>query len=235
MKAYRIAAPLLALALLTSAEDAPKPAPAASDAIPVEAFAELPVMETPRLSPDGTRIAAKMAIGGVQRLVVAPLMEDGRKPVVLGVAEKVDINWWRWVGDNWLAVGVGAESSFYGETAYVTRTIGVEATTARHNMIDWKKSGLRADDVLWAARDGTPRILLARQTGIETLQQFYPEVVEADLSTGRTRVVVPGREDVRDWFADASGQVRMGYRFSDRVMPRGGTGGANMSPSSAMS
>jgi len=83
--------------------------------VPVEAFAELPRFESPRLSPDGTHIAAKMAIDGVQHLVVAPLF--GGRPVATRIGRDIDINWWRWVGDGWLAVGTASNNPMPAKTS----------------------------------------------------------------------------------------------------------------------
>ncbi|MEG3170807.1 S9 family peptidase [Sphingomonas sp. ZB1N12] len=192
----------------------PKASATPSDRVPVETFAKLPTIANPKLSPDGTRIAAKMAIDGAQVLVVAPLFPGG-KVVAAKVGSTVDINWWRWVGDDWLAVGIGSQDMLYGEEIYVTRTLGVKADMTKINRIDWKNSGVRADDILWAARDGTPRVLLSRQTGIESESQWYPAVAEIDLSTGKAKTVAGGQTNVFDWYADGAGVVRMGYRYDD--------------------
>ncbi|MDD1451725.1 hypothetical protein NHF48_013285 [Sphingomonas sp. H160509] len=193
---------------------APKANATLSDRVPVETFAKLPGIANPKLSPDGRRIAAKMAIDGVQVLVVAPLFPGG-KLAAIKVGATVDINWWRWVGDDWLAVGIGSQDMLYGEEIYVTRTLGVKADMTKINRIDWKNSGVRADEILWAARDGTPRVLLSRQTGIESESQWYPSVSEVDLSTGKTKTVAGSQTNVFDWYADGAGVVRMGYRYED--------------------
>ena len=213
-----IPAAVAAVAAATAiAQTAPPPArTAAPDApVPVEAFAALPTLDSPKLSPDGTRIAARMAIGGRQALVVFPLYDKDAKLATMATGSKVDVNWWRWVGNDWLAVGVGAQDQLYGEEIYVTRVLGVSADMKKTTRIDWTGSGIRADDVLWAARDGSPRILLSRQTGIDTMEQFYPEVAEADLSTGRVRRIASPQTNVFSWYADGAGVVRMGYRWND--------------------
>jgi dipeptidyl aminopeptidase/acylaminoacyl peptidase len=192
----------------------PKANATLSDRVPVETFAKLPGIANPKLSPDGRRIAAKMAIDCVQVLVVAPLFPGG-KLAAIKVGATVDINWWRWVGDDWLAVGIGSQDMLYGEEIYVTRTLGVKADMTKINRIDWKNSGVRADEILWAARDGTPRVLLSRQTGIESESQWYPSVSEVDLSTGKTKTVAGSQTNVFDWYADGAGVVRMGYRYED--------------------
>jgi dipeptidyl aminopeptidase/acylaminoacyl peptidase len=215
MKAAAGAAAMTVATAGAQTPTAPVAAVAADAPIPVEAFAALPTLESPTLSPDGTRVAAKMAIRGKQILVVIPLHGKDAKPLMMGASAALDVNWWRWVGNDWLAVGVGAQDLIYGEEVYVTRTLGLSADMKKVNRIGWDKSGIRADTVLWTARDGTPRILLSRQTGIHAIEQFYPEVSEVDLSTGRMRRVAAGQANVFSWFADGAGNVRMGYRYDD--------------------
>ena len=184
--------------------------------VPVEAFAALPAIDEPKLSPDGTRVAGKMAIDGTQYLMITPVTGGAdTKPSVVKVGPTVDINWWRWVSDGWLAVGLGSQDMVYGTEVYVTRVIGLSADAKVMKRLDWEKSGIRADDVLWTARDGSPRILLAKQTGITSEMDFWPSVYEYDLSTGRGRRIVNGVANVWDWYADGAGQVRIGYRLDD--------------------
>lgn len=186
----------------------------AAGPVPVEAFAELPPFEKPELSPDGTRFVAKMAIRGKQSLVVSPIAGDA-KPTVIPAGKDIDINWWQWVGNDWLVVGVGAKQLIYGEEYYITRILGIAADLHAVKRIDWDESGLRADTLLWTASDGTPRIIFAKQTGIQSAEELYPSVFEADLSTGRVRRLVKGQSNVWDWYADGRGQIRMGYRYND--------------------
>lgn len=208
---------MLATAALAAAPAASSPENVASDApVPVEVFATLPQFESPKLSPDGTKLAAKMAINGCQVLVILSLFDVKQPPALMRIAPKTDLNWWRWVNDQWLAIGLGAEQELYGQDVYVTRTAGLSADTKVFNRVDnWNRTGVRGDEVLWAARDGTPRILLSRQTGIESMEEIYPEVVEADLSTGRVKRIAAGRTNVFNWYADGAGTLRMGYRFDD--------------------
>ncbi|MEK9209980.1 alpha/beta hydrolase family protein [Sphingomonas sp. 2378] len=211
----------LALMALTGMTQEPaKPAAASAPAAkpgpqPVEAFAALPEFEKPSLSPDGTRIAGKRALNGQQYLMVVPLVKGQSKPAIVPIGEKVDVNWWRWVNDEWLLVGLGAKQVIEGEEYYITRMLGIRADMAKTTRIDWDRSGFRADEVLWVARDGSPRILFAKQTGIYSMEDAYPSVFEADISTGKVKRIVSGQTDVWDWYADGQGQLRMGVRYSD--------------------
>lgn len=221
-----LGASTLALALMTltaMSQEEPKSPPAPATAPtpvkvgpqPVEAFAALPTFEGPALSPDGTRIAGKYAVDGKQYLMVRPLIKDHGKPALAALPAKVDVNWWRWVNDEWLLVGLGGQEVIQGEEYYITRLIGVHADMQKIVKIDWEHSGLRADTVLWSAHDGTPRILFAKQTGLYSMSDVYPSVYEADISTGRVKRIASGQTDVWDWYADGQGQLRMGVRYSD--------------------
>ncbi|MET4897218.1 S9 family peptidase [Sphingomonadaceae bacterium jetA1] len=198
------------------AQPANKAADKAADGpVPVEAFAVLPEFEGPTLSPDGTRIAAKRAIDGKQFLMVAPLIKGHGKPALAALNDKTDVNWWRWINDEWLVIGLGAQQSIQGEDYYITRMLGIRADMTKTIRIDWGNSGFRADDVLWTARDGSPRILFAKSTGIYEMNEVYPSVYEADVSTGRVKRIIAGQTDVWDWHADSHGQLRMGVRYND--------------------
>ena len=190
---------------------APVAAAPLADAIPLEAFASLPTVERPSLSPDGTKVAALVAVNGKQSLVIASLIDPKQKKAM--PSGELDINWWRWVNEDWLVIGIGDTEQIQGEDIYVTRIVGVKADMSKVIPIHWKQTGQDADDILWVARDGSTRILTQKQTGYFTYEDWYPSVWEADVSTGQVRKVVPSETYVYSWDADASGNVRMGLYF----------------------
>ena len=107
------------------------------DAMPLEVFASLPTFDQPSLSPDGTKIAAKVAVNGRQSMVVVPLF--GGSKAVLSDDGTLDINWWRWVNDNWLVVGIGDDKVVHSREFYVTRIIGLSSDMS-HSQVGWRKS-----------------------------------------------------------------------------------------------
>jgi dipeptidyl aminopeptidase/acylaminoacyl peptidase len=220
----------VAAAALPAAEAAAQPvAPAATATAPrpVEDFAALPFMQNPVLSPDGTRVAAKVAVRGEQYLAIVPL--DGSRASVVQSGGS-DINWWRWVNDQWLVVGAGAMDALMGVDFYVTRTLGVSADGSKVVRIAFDEAGQIADNVIWTANDGSPRVRLALQKSLFPSDEgFWPEVIEADVSTGKTKRVLRPYEGVVYWYADASGAVRMGIGYgqegrSSRLLYRDGDG-----------
>ena len=195
---------------------APAPAPAGVPRapLPVEAFAEVPQVARPDLSPDGKRIAAKIAINGKQYFAVLTPGAEG--PPKLLTPGKVDLNWWHWVNDDWLVIGIGQEVPVQGDTWYLKRALGYNATTGKVMQLASREAAQNADDVIWTARDGSARVMLAYQTSIYSNEEgFWPHVEEIDLNSGKRRIVAAGKSGVFNWYADGAGVVRMGIGSSE--------------------
>lgn len=176
-------------------------------------FAELPAIEAPTLSPRGDKVAARIAVNGVQYFGVFSV--EGGKPAIIALGD-TDLNWWKWVNDDWLVVGIGQTVPVEDEEWYLTRAYGVRADGTKLVKLNKETAGQNASDLIWVARDGTPRILLGSQNSIYGNQpDFWPRVDEIDVSNGRARRVQPGMAGVWDWYADGNGIVRMGYGLSD--------------------
>ncbi|HEX6374510.1 MAG TPA: S9 family peptidase [Allosphingosinicella sp.] len=189
--------------LSAQAAAATRPAPR-----PVEDFAALPFMGGPILSPDGSKVASKVAAGGTLYLAVAALVGDGKPSLIQSGGR--DINWWRWVNNDWLVVGIGEIVKVEGEDFYVRRALGVNAE-GKMVPLAWRNAAQGADDVIWIADDGTPRIRLALQKSVYLQDEgFWPEVIEIDVSTGKSKLVVRSHPNVASWYADGSGTVRVG-------------------------
>ena len=212
MRKVKLLAACAVVASCWPAQAAPLP-----DAVPIEQFAALPFIESPRLSPDGTKVAAKVAINGKLSLVVMTLFGDAR-PKALPPG-KVDINWWRWVNDDWLVVGLGDKDKIYEEEVYVSRIAGINADMTKIVPLGWTKTGIDADDVLWIAKDGSTRILTSKSTGYFVQEDYLPSVWMADVATGEMTRILKSEKNVFDWDADGDGNVRMGYLYSSEGRP----------------
>lgn len=188
------------------------PAHAADD--PVAAFAELPLIESPRLSPDGTRVASLLSTQGRQMLAITSV--DGATPKLVSIGEKDDLVDWQWVNDEWLVMRLAASLNFQADLWRITRAYGVRASDAKIVSLARKDDAQQGADILWIARDGTPRILMAvQQSFYSSDEKFYPEVFEVDVSSGKRVSRMRPRSGVIDWFADSDGEVRMGYAYRD--------------------
>jgi dipeptidyl aminopeptidase/acylaminoacyl peptidase len=180
---------------------------------PAADFASLPFMDNPALSPDGSKVAARLAVKGEQYFAILSVFGNARPAIVL--PGKNDINWWRWVNNDWLVLGIAAVESLEGVDFYVRRVLGVSADGKILNQIANRDAGEGADDVIWIASDGTPRIRLSLQRSVYYQEEgFWPEVIEADVSTGKSSPVVRAEKGVTEWYADGTGTVRIGVGYA---------------------
>src|SRR3569623_2478865 len=117
---------LLLAGTMGHAADTPPAAPGAAATPPTaEQVGHLPFMESPQLSPDGTRVAAQIALGGQLRLAIIPRGDTAHlKLIYPGPA---DINGWSWVNNDWLVVTVGQSSAVEGDSWYLRRAVAVGA------------------------------------------------------------------------------------------------------------
>ncbi len=180
-----------------------------------QAFAATPFIERPELSPNGQYIAARISVSGKQSLAMLPVFDKSKGSKLIGLGEgAVDVDWWRWVNDDWLLVGVSANDSIDGEKFRVSRVLSIERATGKVTLLARRAGGQNAGNVIWVARDGSPRILLGVQNSVYLLDEgFWPEVYEVDVSTGKQRRVVPSRPGILDYYADSNGVVRLGYGY----------------------
>lgn len=179
---------------------------------PAADFARLPLIESPGISPDGKLIVAKASLAGKQELVI--IKSDGsgvlaRLPV--GDSEVFRV---RWVNNDWLIATVGVDVPATGTIAKATRLLAFRTDGGDAHFLTDKRDGgvgFNMSDVLWIARDGSPRILLSYQTSYYYNQPgFWPIVSMVDVAKNDFSKLVWSREGVTGWYADVDGNVRVG-------------------------
>jgi dipeptidyl aminopeptidase/acylaminoacyl peptidase len=234
---FRLAATLAAVSLLAAvhparlhaaepaaAAAAPTPAPAPAkvapaavepSALPAAAFASLPFVEDAHLSPNGKRLVGNLAIEGKQLIAIINLFDRQEKSDQIGVPEGTEVTWTRWVGDDYVLIGLSAQEMVEGERWYINRMVGVERATGKVTKLMWDLNGQNASDVLWIPRDGSHEILVAAQNSIYTGEDFWPAVYRLDVANGHKTVVVPGRTGVMSWYVDGTGYPRAGINYND--------------------
>jgi dipeptidyl aminopeptidase/acylaminoacyl peptidase len=185
--------------------------------LPAEAFAKLPFIEDAELSPDGTRIAGLLAVGGQTRVSIFSLFDPAEKRTLISVPDGTEAAWINWVNNDNIVVGLYAllpiES---GDRWYISRMIGINRVTGKVTKLLWDSGGQNAADVVWYPSNGSSEILVAAQYTIYTnYEGFWPTVYRVDVAKGSKRTLVKGREGVMDWNADAQGNVRTGWSIAD--------------------
>jgi dipeptidyl aminopeptidase/acylaminoacyl peptidase len=197
-------------------ETSPPSTPAKSAPIPLtaETFAATPFMTDPQLSPNGKFIVSRVSTASGQSLAIISLTDKSIPAVRVGIdSSKIDVDYWRWVNDDWLVVVISTVDQFEGQEFRIRRIASLERATGKLTLLARKASGQNAGNLIWVARDGSPRILLGIQQSIFLDQGYWPSVSEVDVSTGKMKVVAPSKPGVLDYYADSNGVVRLGYGY----------------------
>ncbi|WP_298194458.1 S9 family peptidase [Novosphingobium sp.] len=214
-----VAAPAAALAADVPAPPAtpaaPAPAPPAAPTpdgpppkIATSVLGKLQFISGPQLSPDGQHVAAFVTVNN--RTVVGIFDLAAGTNRMLNAGEKLDMQWFRWAGNDRVLISIGKMVPWFGEDALQSRLIVHEISTDKVRFIGGKEEGLDGDDILWVDPEGKS-ILLSYQATIYD----YPSVSSVDLANNRSKTVVAAREDLWNWYADEKGVVRAGLIFSD--------------------
>ena len=190
--------------------------------VPIEVFGQFPLVAGATLSPDGRWIAAKIRAQGQQVLAILAVGQPGVQPRIIArdsdlsgdkIGQRQVISY-RWLNNEVLLIGISSRDNFGGDWFDNVRFASYDRTSQKVLPLGWDKA-FAGTSLLWASRDGPPRILLERinpANGTELLGK--PEVVEIDAVTGKEQMVMRANPVVSDWSADEAGVVRMGTSFS---------------------
>jgi len=190
--------------------------------VPIEVFGQFPLVAGATLSPDGRWIAAKIRAQGQQVLAILAVGQPGVQPRIIArdsdlsgdkIGQRQIISY-RWLNNEVLLIGISSRDNLGGDWFDNVRFASYDRTSQKVLPLGWDKA-FAGTSLLWASRDGPPRILLERNNpanGTELLGK--PEVVEIDAVTGKEQMVMRANPVVSDWTADEGGVVRMGTSFS---------------------
>lgn len=204
---------LTAAAAALAALSAGPAAAAAPEKVPIEAFADLPFIADPLLSPDAKHVAARVSANGNEQLAIYTLPVDGAtQPKIVPVG--VQPRWFRWAGKDRLLIGYTTISLITGDGFFAilpaTRLKRYELSSG--STIDLgKERGLLGDDVIYSDPAGRYILLSAQATAGDS-----PAVQRVDLATGASVEVQRKMRDIWNWFADAEGHVRGGIAYSGK-------------------
>ncbi|MDO9370431.1 MAG: S9 family peptidase [Sphingopyxis sp.] len=206
----------LAAAISMSAIDAAgqnlatsKPAVEPPARIATAELARLPDISDAILSPDGTRFAFRGRSKGRERVAYRSV-NDGKLGSV-DIPEKVDLNWFRWAGNDRLLISIGRNVPYFGEEARQTILILYDVPTRAAKIIRRDGQGLEGDDLLFVDPAGA-YLLLSIQRSVYD----YPSVFRVSLPEGEMTEVVRPKAPVWEWYADDAGIVRAGVGWESR-------------------
>jgi dipeptidyl aminopeptidase/acylaminoacyl peptidase len=192
---------------------APCAAAAAADPvkrIPVEDFAELPVLRNPQLSPDGHQIVGQAEAKGEKKLLIFSADDPAARARSLPIG-KTTINAVHWAGNNRLLLEVIGKGSIYGLEVPIGRLIVVDLATGASRSADRNSRGIYGGDVLYVSPSGDWALVASQDDLFST-----PSVKRIDLATGDAKVIEKEKPDVWDWYVDDDGVVRGGVAYDER-------------------
>lgn len=182
-----------------------------SGPIPIEDFARLPFLSDALLSPDGTRIAARVSREGREWIAIWSLSEGAtQSPRMIPVAGSLSFHW---AGDRRLLISVN------NVLVLVTREALLPILMPSIKSYDIETGEVTAlgpsagflQSVIFVDPEAR-YVLLSGQPALDE----WPNVLRVDLATGETVEVQPARRGVSSWFADTDGTVRVGVDYGER-------------------
>jgi dipeptidyl aminopeptidase/acylaminoacyl peptidase len=207
---------------------------------PIEAYAALPLMESPTLTPDGRRVAAVINLPDGSAVVSRPVA--GGQPVVLFKADNTQmfINWIEWANNDRLLISVrfptrGIMQGIGNSLIVHTRLFAADAAGGKPvNLYKVSSAGFGATDSGPNVQDRV--IDFMRDDGHHVLMSLYsreedtsPSVFKVDVDTGKRETVQGAMKEVFDWVADRQHRVRIAYRLDfdgrEEVLLRSPEGG----------
>lgn len=207
-------------ALPVVAQDAPQVAQTAAGRIPVAEFVKKANMRTPRISPDGSKLAYLAGKDGREILVLLDL-DDLTKPPKLVVAanearEAGDrtMSSYRWIGNDHIVMTMISRENLEGRLVDFGRLVAYDVQDGGLVEQAWRGAGAFAANILHIDHE-SGKYLLERDSVLNSTERWgFPEVVEVDVDTGRFKVVQRTNPVVRGWVADSEGVVRAGFNSS---------------------
>ena len=215
------AAAVALLALGTPIASQPEPAAMSGSAdsvtatapLTVDQFAQLPFLSDAVLSPDGARIAARITVGGNERIGIWTLSDARDRPPALVETNLATIESFTWAGSRRLLLtGLMLHRlRFNGfDLPVPARRVQAYALDDRATKTLGESRGI-ADELVFIDPAGR-FVLLSQQESIESV----PSVHRVELATGTSVEVQAARRGVWRWFADGDGVVRVGVDYGER-------------------
>ena len=185
-----------------------------AQSLPAAAFAELPAVHYPSISPDGTRLAFSHNSGPDRYIVIMDLSTGGRTAVPAGDLRIEGVSW---VGDRHVLVRAGAVSDITGirgvvDTAQLV-AINLETGNMRRLVRRLRGMGFNPDRAAVRAIDHDgERVLVEARTN-----QGIPNLYWINVSSGSNTVHTSGRRETMSWVFTPSFDVvaRLDYEDED--------------------
>jgi dipeptidyl aminopeptidase/acylaminoacyl peptidase len=192
-------------------------APAAEQKPPriaAEVFAEKPAMEGLQLSPDGTKVLARMQVHGQEMLGTYVISTGALKGYAL--PKDSELRWCRWAGNDRFLVSILIKFKQREDMGLGTlmvegrasRLLSFDLAAEAGTFIGFTDSTNVGDDVLFVDPAGEYLLLSVSRSYGQS-----PGIYRCTLKENHPELVVRPIDGVRDWHADDKGVVRAGIGY----------------------
>lgn len=205
-----------ALATLATAAESPgKHTP-----LPLDAFYNDAIIENIELSPDGTHLLALKNVGENTVVMVIELATNKTFYPLKTDNKQFKFNWVTWANNDRLLMSLRFDSRMLNGVKYMqTRLLAMDAKK-ESKMITLVKPDDNAegwisqfqDNIISMTPDDPDHVLLSVDREVPLHQTVY----KANVNTGRLTRVQKHSSDVRSWYADRAGNVRVGSHYNDK-------------------
>jgi len=202
----------------------------AAERTPVSAFASLPGMSQPALSPDGNRVVMLRTVGDTQHAFVTDLSTGKTNPVLGADPTRFFINYCRWGNNERLICSIrsygelkSGRSTYYyreGRTTF-TRLIAVNVDGSNQITLvpepvnrelgDLKWNAVDQDNVVSWLQHDPEHILIA----LNRDDRLRPSVYQLNIYSNKLKRVRKYHDAIFRWYADAHGNLRFATGYEN--------------------
>ena len=181
---------------------------AARNFIPIKMFTAPGHIFQPMISPDGERIIYREEVGEKNYLTIMSIDKEKEKKR-LGVP--LQLNWYRWAGNDRIIFSVGSSFAFLGIQFLVPGLYSYQLSTGEYEKLSERNEVLAGGTVLHVDRFGR-YIIMAAQESVRD----YPSVFRVHLTDKQVVKIVDEQDRINEWVADGDGVIRLGLSFRGR-------------------
>ena len=199
-----------AMGVTALARSAPLSAGDAPPLLPIEVFASKPTMDDLVLSPDGTRVLARMLVRGKEMLGTYVIATGELK--AFSLPEESDLAWYRWAGNDRILVSVASVGRIRQEVSSImtywaegrgTKLFVYDVASQQARFIGLKAGGMIGDNVVHVDPAGEYLLLAVRPSLVGDWS-----IYRITLNDNRATRLERGIGGVYQWYADDKGVVR---------------------------
>lgn len=196
---------------------------AADAPVPIEVFAQLPMVSGAELSPDGRFFAYFRPVEGRRHLVVQPIQSTDR-PFVLPPLAKLEFSWLRWANEERIVFSMA-----YSGKRGTTETTETRLLSMRYDATDLVpliKPGRRDSTLLRQGSaflpppqiqdnviDWLPGEANFILVSVDEDANAQDEVRKVDVRTGDHEIVRGETRGIQNWVTDQDHSIRIGYGY----------------------